>query len=106
MTSWWRAPIIAAAISTLACGLADSCYRRQVDEVSDKFEQLQRERNSEQQLAEQLDRERDVVSILHVRRDAVEFIHRNQPSTFATLSPVLPPPALRECTIDAALKRF
>src|SRR6266550_7804254 len=106
MTSWWRAPIIAAAISTLACGLADSCYRRQVDEVSDKFEVLQREWNSEPQLAAQLDRERDIVGILDVRRHSIDFIHKNQPSTFATFSAILPPPALGQCTLDAALKRF
>ena len=106
MTAWWRAPIIAAAISTLACGLADSCYRRQVDEVSDKFEELQREWNSEPQLAAQLDHERDVVGILDVRRESVDFIHKKQPSTFATFSAVLPPATLRQCTIDAALKRF
>src|SRR2546430_12618196 len=106
MTSWWRAPIIAAAISTLACGLADSCYRRQVDEVSDKLEALQREWQSEPQLASQLNRQRDVVGILDVRRHSIELIRKNQPSTFATFSAILPPPALRQCTVDAALKRF
>lgn len=104
--TWWRAPIIAAAISTLACGLADSCYRQQVDEVSDEFDALQREWKSEPQLASQLDRQRDVVGILDVRRQSIELIRRNQPSTFATFSAVLPPPALRQCTVDAALKRF
>lgn len=102
----WRIPIIAAAISTLACGLADSCYRRQVDEVSDKLEALQREWQSEPQLASQLDRQRDVAGILDVRRHSIELIRRNQPSTFATFSAVLLPPALRQCTVDAALKRF
>ena len=104
--TWWRAPLIAAAISTLLCGLSDACYRRQVDEVSDKYEELQREWQRDPQLAAQLDRERDISGMLYVRREATAFVHSKQPSTYATLSAVLPPPALRQLTVRVALKRF
>ena len=104
--TWWRAPLIAAAISTLLCGLSDACYRRQVDEMTDKFEELQNEWQRDPQLAAQLDRERDIAGMLEVRRDATAFVHSKQPSTFTTLSAVLPPPALHQLTIRVALKRF
>ena len=106
MTTWWRAPLIAAAISTLLCGLTDACYRRQVDDAGDRFEELQREWQRDPQLAAQLERERDIAGMLEVRSRATKFVHDNQPSTFSTLSALLPPPALRPVTVDAALKRF
>jgi hypothetical protein len=106
MTTWWRAPLIAAAISTLLCGLTDACYRRQVDDAGDRFEELQREWQRDPQLAAQIERERDIAGMLEVRSRATKFVHDNQPPTFATLSALLPPPALRPVTIDAALKRF
>ena len=106
MTTWWRAPLIAAAISTLLCGLTDACYRRQVDDAGDRFEELQREWQRDPQLAAQLERERDIAGMLAVRSRATKFVQDNQPSTFSTLSALLPPPALRRVTVDAALKRF
>ena len=104
--TWWRAPLIAAAISTLLCGLSDACYRRQVDDITDKFEELQKEWQRDPQLAAQLDRERDISGMLLVRRDATAFVHSRQPSTYKTLSAALPPPALRQLTVRVALKRF
>src|SRR5438552_2456797 len=98
MMTWWRAPLIAAAISTLLCGLSDACYRRQVDDITDKFEELQKEWQRDPQLAAQLDRARDVAGMLDVRRNATAFVHSKQPSTYATLSAILPPPALRQLT--------
>lgn len=106
MTTWWRAPLIAAAISTLLCGLTDACFRRQIDDVDDKVDELQKEWQRDPQLAAQLDRARDIAGMLEVRREATAFVHSRQPSTYTTLAVILPPPTLRALTVMAWLKRF
>jgi hypothetical protein len=106
MTSWWRAPVIAAAIATAACAIIEVTHRQTMAGADRELASLQRELRSEPQLAQALDRERDIAGMLNLRHEATNFVHSKQASTWATLALILPPASMPRITIGASGKRF
>jgi len=105
MNHWWRAPLVAAAISTLACFACDMSHRRSMAALDGELASLQQQWHGSP-LSKTVDREMDIAGMLGVRRDAMKLVQSKQPSTWATLAAILPPSPMPHLTIGAAGTHF
>lgn len=106
MKAWWRAPLIAAAVSTLLCVFVDFSYRHRIRELDSTVETSRREWRSDAQLANQLDHESDMVGMLGIRREATAFVHRKVPPVYPTFNEIVSAPALRGVRVNVSMKHF